>query len=208
MRKVLVLLIGSHASHALKTCQSVLLLITMVLVPQVSAAEELNHLLGKGTEEIGIATGHGWSFDSPKTVKTVPFNIHWGYVFSNRMGSSWYQGNWEVLVEGSFNYLYHNRNQYGIGIAGLVRYNFLNESAWVPFVQGGVGAWHSNIDIHNFPNDFNFSPQAGIGIQYFTCRCMSIKAEYRVQHFSNAGLKSDNPGMNFHNVLVGISWYY
>jgi hypothetical protein len=37
---------------------------------------------------------------------------------------------------------------------------------------------------------------------------MSIHVEYRIQHFSNAGLRSDNPGLHFQNVLVGISWYY
>ena len=105
--------------------------------------------------------------------KTVPVNIHWGQVLTDRKGSSWYEGCWEV-----------------------------------PFVQGGIGVWHSNIDYPNFPNDFNFSPQAGVGIQYFTCTCMSFHIEYRIQHFSNAGTRSDNPGLDFNNVLAGISWYF
>ena len=194
-----------------QTCRlfrAMLYLIGMFLVPQIAVAEDFPDLLKKGTKEFGISTGHGWSFDSPETIKTVPFNIHWGCVLSGRCGSSWYGGNWELLGEGSFNYLYHNRNQYGIGIACLLRYNFLNRSAWVPFVQGGVGFWHSNVDVHNFPNEYNFSPQCGVGIQYFLCQCMSVRAEYRLQHFSNASLRSDNPGLNFQNVLVGISWYY
>ena len=182
--------------------------ISLLLLPRNAAAQDFSDFLEKGTREYGIATGHGWSFGGSDRVKTIPVNVHWGQVISDRKGSSWYRGCWEVLAEGTFNYLYHNRHQYGIGLTGLLRYNFARESAWVPFVQGGIGLWHSNIDYPNFPNDLNFSPQAGVGLQYFICTCMSFHVEYRIQHFSNASTRSDNPGLDFNNVLAGISWYY
>jgi hypothetical protein len=193
----------------IKTLLRYLLVITgLLIVPQISYSQDFYDLLEKGTQEIGVETGYGRSFQRSVRVDTVPFNVHWGRVISKRMGSSWYEGCWEVLVEGNFNYLYHKRNQYGIGVTGLVRYNFARKSAWVPYVQGGMGVWHSNIDLPKFPNDFNLSPQAGIGLQYFICPCMSWRIEYRIQHFSNAGTRGHNSGLNFNNVLVGVSWYY
>lgn len=185
-----------------------LLLMTLLFVPQLCFGGERSPLLPKGTSEIGMATGYGWSFDTLEHIDTIPVMIHWGYVFSEVQGSSLLRGNWEALLEGNFHYLFKGRHQYGIGIAGLVRYNFLSGSRWVPFAEAGIGMWHSNVDMGSFPNDYNFSPQAGVGIQYFLQKSMSIKAEYRVQHFSNASLKESNPGLNFQNFLFGVSYYY
>jgi len=182
--------------------------ISFLLVPKVSFAEEKMNPLKKGTQELGIGIGYGSSIDSERYVESVPLNIHWGCIFTDPKGSSFFKGNWEVLVEGSISYLFHNQNKYGIGVAGLIRYNFFAGKKLVPYIQAGVGVWHTNLDMHNFPNDFTLSPQGGVGIQYFIKKNMAIRGEYRFQHFSNAGLYKNNTGLHMNNFWVGYAHFF
>lgn len=182
--------------------------LSIIILPQLCCAKEEHQFLKKGKKEIGISSGFGWSFNSDENIDTIPVNIHWGYYISEVQRFFCFQGSLEALMEGGFNYLFRNRRHYGVGMAGLLRYNFGMSSSWVPFLQAGVGVWHSNVDVPDFPNEYNFSPQAGAGIQYFLNEYYSIRLEYRIQHFSNAGLRSNNGGLNFHNVLIGFSYYY
>jgi opacity protein-like surface antigen len=183
-------------------------IISFLVIPNLSLAEENMHFLQKGTQEIGLGSGYGWSIDSNQYVASVPLNFHWGCIFTDPKGPSFLKGNWEVIAEGSFSYLFHGQRKYGIGIAGLIRYNFLAGKRLAPYIQGGVGIWHTNLEMHNFPNDFNFSPQGGVGIQYFITRNTAIQGEYRYQHFSNANLYKDNAGLDMNNFWIGYAYYF
>ncbi|MBN2468825.1 MAG: acyloxyacyl hydrolase, partial [Deltaproteobacteria bacterium] len=164
-----------------------LMIVGVLFLPWMSLAEDAGTPLAKGTKEIGFSTGYGFSDGAERYVESLPITVHWGYVFTEPKGSSFFRGNLEFLAEGRFSYLLHDRHQYGVEVAGLIRYNFLAGGCLVPYLQGGVGVLHSNLDMHNFPNDFNFSPQLGVGIQYFINRSMAIRGEYRSIHYSNAG---------------------
>ncbi len=186
----------------------VLLLIGFLAIPQISFSEDNLNYLEKGTREIGISTGYGFSKGAERYVESVPLNLHWGCVFTDPKGKSIFRGNWEFLVEGSLNYLFHGQRKYGIGATGLIRYNFLAGKRLVPYLQAGVGILHTNLEMHNFPNDFNFSPQAGLGIQYFISKNTAIRGEYRLQHISNAGLYQNNTGLNMNNFWIGYAYFF
>jgi len=185
-----------------------LLVIAFLAVPQISFSEEHVTYLERGTREMGISTGYGFSIDAERYVESVPLNVHWGCVLTDPKGKSFYRGNWEYLVEGSLSYLFHGQRKYSIGATGLIRYNFLTGKRLVPFVQGGVGVVHTNLDMHNFPNDFNFSSQAGLGVQYFISKNAAIRGEYRLQHISNAGLYENNTGLNMNNFWIGYAYFF
>jgi len=186
----------------------ILLTIVVLAIPRLSVAGEGTPLVEKGTREISFGSGYGWSFQSNRHVESVPFNLRWGCVFTDPKGSSFWQGNWELLLEGTVNYLFHDQRKYGIGANGLIRYNFLSGKRVIPFLQAGFGVWHSNLKMHGFPNDFNFCSQGGGGLQYFVKKNVAIQGEYRLQHYSNAGLKAHNSGLNLANFWMGCAYFF
>ena len=113
----------------------ILLIIGFLMIPCSLGAEEGMPLLEKGTKEIGFGSGYGWSYASNRHVESVPFNFRWGCVLTEKKGSSFWKGNWELLIEGSVSYLFHNQKKYGLGANGLIRYNFLSGKRWVPFLH-------------------------------------------------------------------------
>lgn len=89
----------------------------------------------------------------------------------------------------------------------IFRWNFLTGSRhWQPWFQGAGGLIYTT---HKFPPDvlvphgtpggtsvWNFSPQGGIGVHYFTRARRSIDVGLNAVHISSASLGDRNPGVN------------
>ncbi len=97
---------------------------------------------------------------------------------------------------------------YGVSLTPVIfRWNFLTKSHRVqPWFQGAGGLIYTT---HKFPPDvlsgkgvpggtsvWNFSPQGGIGIHYFTRPKRSIDLGVNAVHISSASLGDHNPGVN------------
>jgi hypothetical protein len=101
----------------------------------------------------------------------------------------------------------------------IFRWNFLTRSRRVqPWFQGAGGLVYTT---HKFPPDvlvpegtpggtsvFNFSPQGGIGVHYFTRSKRSIDLGVNAVHISSASLGDRNPGVNASvQVQVGYTFW-
>ncbi|MFZ0744200.1 MAG: acyloxyacyl hydrolase [Terracidiphilus sp.] len=101
----------------------------------------------------------------------------------------------------------------------ILRWNFLTHSRrFQPWFQGAGGLVYTP---HKFPPDvlvphglpggtsvFNFSPQGGIGIHYFTRPKRSIDLGVNAVHISSASLGDHNPGVNASiQVQVGYTFW-
>ena len=101
----------------------------------------------------------------------------------------------------------------------ILRWNFLTRSRRIqPWFQGAGGLIYTS---HKFPPDvlaphgfpggtsvFNFSPQGGIGIHYFTRAQRSIDVGVNAVHISSASLGDHNPGVNASiQVQVGYTFW-
>jgi lipid A 3-O-deacylase len=101
----------------------------------------------------------------------------------------------------------------------ILRWNFLTKSRRVqPWFQGAGGLIYTT---HKFPPEilvprgtpgatsvFNFSPQGGIGLHYFTCPRRSIDLGVNAVHISSASLGDRNPGVNASlQVQLGYTWW-
>jgi lipid A 3-O-deacylase len=89
----------------------------------------------------------------------------------------------------------------------IFRWNFLTHSGRIqPWFQAAGGLVYTT---HKFPPDilsphgipggtsvWNFSPQGGIGIHYFTRPRRSIDLGFNAMHISSASLGDHNPGVN------------
>ena len=96
----------------------------------------------------------------------------------------------------------------GVSIVPVIfRWNFLTRSPrFQPWFQASAGIIYTT---HKFPPDalvphgepggtsvWNFSPQGGVGIRYFTRQRRSIDVGVNAVHISSASLGDRNPGVN------------
>lgn len=101
----------------------------------------------------------------------------------------------------------------------IFRWNFLTQSRRIqPWFQGAGGLIYTT---HKFPPDvlvthgqpggtsvWNFSPQGGIGVHYFTHPRRSIDIQVNAVHISSASLGDHNPGVNASiQVQAGYTWW-
>jgi hypothetical protein len=101
----------------------------------------------------------------------------------------------------------------------ILRWNFLTRSKHIqPWFQGAGGLIYTT---HKFPPDvlvphgipggtsvWNFSPQGGIGMHWFTGQKRSIDLGVNGVHISSASLGDRNPGVNSSlQVQVGYTWW-
>lgn len=113
----------------------------------------------------------------------------------------------------------------------ILRWNFAGSDRWAPWVQGGGGLLWTN---HKYPafggppisnggvtlstlgnngpgmdtSIWNFTPQFGVGVHYFTHANRSIDFGANAVHISSASLGDKNPGVNATvQFTVGYSWW-
>ena len=182
--------------------------VCLVLIPSFSKADDDGYLLKKGTKEFGIGSGFVASFSSNRTVNMIPLDIRYGVVLTDPIGPSFLKGNLELLGEATGDYVFHNQRKMGVGLSGLIRYNFLAADCFKPFIQAGIGVYHTTLKMEGFPNDFNFLSQGGVGFNLFVTSNVAIQLDYLVQHLSNAGFYEDNSGLNMQKAGLGIAYFF
>jgi hypothetical protein len=101
----------------------------------------------------------------------------------------------------------------------ILRWNFLTGSKRIqPWFQGAGGLIYTT---HKFPPDvllphglpggtsvWNFSPQGGVGIHWFTRSRRAVDLAVNAVHISSASLGDHNPGVNaLVQFQVGYTWW-
>jgi hypothetical protein len=189
------------------------LLPTLSLNNRTALAFEPTSIFRYGQQSIGIAGGHGLALPIGGTgggdLRDVQFLYlapRWGIGLSDPKGeNSWYRGNFELVVEGTFLYGFEPKNGIAGGITPLFRYNFLAGDHLIPFVQVGAGILALDFDLRRQADGINFTPQAGLGFHYFLSERTALTGEWRYHHISNAGIHQANSGINSSVVLFGVT---
>jgi lipid A 3-O-deacylase PagL len=101
-----------------------------------------------------------------------------------------------------------NSTIYGAGLSPLgLKVNF--GQSWIqPFVAASVGFLYFEDDIP-VPDSsrFNFTPEFGLGLQFFLTPKQALTLGYKLHHMSNADTSRNNPGMDSHVIYVGFSFF-
>jgi len=94
------------------------------------------------------------------------------------------------------------------GVALLFRLDGKNADRVVPFFDAGAGVQHTTLHTRapELSGAVQFSPQGGLGIQYFFSPQRALVFEYRYMHMSNAGIEPPNHGFNASMVTIGFRW--
>ena len=100
-------------------------------------------------------------------------------------------------------------NIYGAGLSPLgFKLNFGQESWIKPFLAASVGFLYFEKDIP-VPRSsrFNFTPELGLGAQFFIAPKKALTLGYKWHHMSNANTGRSNPGMDSHVFYAGFSFF-
>ena len=185
--------------------------------PAGSAKEETTResparLFAFGKQNLGMAVGYGHAFDAGggstevDEVQQIYVAPRWGIGISDpKGGDSWYRGNFEVVLEGAFMYNFEPKSGFGAGASALIRYNFLPESLFIPFVNLGGSLLYIDMDLEGRPDGFNFGLIGGLGAHYFIAERTAVTGEVRWYHISNAGIEAPNVSVNTVQFLIGVT---
>lgn len=193
-----------------------------VAEPTATATRSPAHLFGYGRQEIGIGVGYteGFRFGEStrplEEVELIYVAPRWGIGISDPMGGdAWYRGNFELLMEGAILIQTEPRDGFGAGLTAMVRYNFLPEGRFIPFVEGGAGLLGIDFDLAHRPgpeaelegqrDGFNFSLHFGVGSHYFVSDRAALTGEVRYHHISNAETRQPNNGIDSVVFMIGVS---
>jgi hypothetical protein len=130
-----------------------------------------------------------------------------GFIVRDFRGPHFPVRRFEILSEGILGYAVHPAARVD-GTAILFRLDGKNHGHIVPFFDMGAGVQNTPLHTHapELSGNTQFSPQGGVGIQYFFSPQRAIVFEYRYMHMSNAGLESPNHGFNASMLSLGFRW--
>ena len=170
---------------------------------------------GYGKQSFGISAGHGLALpiggtDSPEMedIQFVYATPRWGIGISDPLGGrSWYRGNFELVLEGTFLYMFEPNPGIVGGISPGLRYNFLTNTRFIPFFHAGVGFIALDADLDRQDDGLNFIVQSGVGLHCFISQHTALTGEWRFHHISNAGIHGKNSGINSSLFMVGLTLF-
>ena len=181
----------------------------------VAGPAEDGQRFAKGASAWGVSLAHGlglgiWGSagNDAEDVELVGLVPRYAIGLSDPLGADrWYHGNLELLVEGALLAATGPHGGFVGGANALLRYNLLDGARWVPFVEIGVGLAWLDLDLERQSDGFAFAPQGGLGFHWWLSGQLSLTAEWRLHHLSNAGLGEKNVGINDSLLMVGFSWF-
>lgn len=94
----------------------------------------------------------------------------------------------------------------GLNLALLMRWHFLRKSNWSLFMDGGAGVMGTTSDVPSKGASFNFTPQAGAGVNINLKQQRQLMLGLRWHHISHADLFGANPGRDSIMGYVGVQF--
>lgn len=94
----------------------------------------------------------------------------------------------------------------GLNLALLMRWHFLRKSNWSLFIDGGAGVMGTTSDVPSKGASFNFTPQAGAGVNIKLKEQRRLMLGLRWHHISHADLFGANPGRDSIMGYVGVQF--
>lgn len=171
-------------------------------------------MMTKGTVELGGVLGYEQGTtvigNGPSANRSAVFVMpRAGVVLTDPLGTGWWQGNIEFLVEPVFARFTKPFAAEAVGGAFLLKYNFLSFGRWVPFWDVGAGMIWTNLAprIPEQSTPFEFVVETGPGLHYFSANRIAWTMGVRFHHISNANLGDRNTGINGVLPYIGISFF-
>lgn len=194
---------------------SALVCFTPVHGAETRAGAGASYALAKGTNEFGLWAGG--SPDSARLIgntedrKLLLFALRYGRILAawDSLSLEYTLDVFPAAVVFQPDRVRGRSTIYGAGLSPLgLKVNFLQESWIKPFVAASVGFLYFEDDVP-VPGSsrFNFTPELGLGVQFFLTPKRAVTLGYKLHHISNANTARRNPGMDSHVIYAGFSFF-
>jgi hypothetical protein len=153
-------------------------------------------------DSFGLDVGTG-----DESANLVSVSARWNWQSKWFTEGEWYLGGYWEANAGHWNGragTTGNDSITDIGITPVFRLQPHKQDGVTPWVEGAIGFHYlsdTKIGNKNLSTHFQFGDHLGAGVSFG--KKQSMELGYRFQHFSNAGIKRPNPGINFHMVRFG-----
>lgn len=156
---------------------------------------------------VGAWGTYGASYDGADDYNFYSFNPFWS-VFLTDPGPGW-RGSWELSLEGFINkYMDDYSSNYEVGFSPTIRWHYGFEKFISPYAELAVGALYNNLDTDETRADIMFDIHWGLGFNVRLSPEWYLGVGYRWRHISNANTHPRNPGVDYNQAVVGLSYYY
>ena len=93
------------------------------------------------------------------------------------------------------------------GCGLLLKYGY-KFGKFLPFINAGTGLQYTTQHTREEATQWCFQIQGGIGFYYFFEKNKAVSFGYRFRHFSNAGRKEPNEGVDVYGFYIGFSYFF
>jgi len=165
----------------------------------------------EGGHEVQVWAGGGHSVPGgTQHTEAVDLGFRYGWVITGPHLPGVLRGRFEYTVDAVPVYLIFQpaNTAYAAGFNPLgLKWNFERRGRLSPYLELSGGVLFSNHDIPPYTNSVNFSPGAAFGTHILGEK-YNWSVELRYLHISNAGLGTNNPGLNTVQVRVGVGRFW
>jgi hypothetical protein len=180
-----------------------------LLLPSHAALADDAVDLKSAKYEYSLLSGYGITHrgfgDTRTQVQTFDNIGRFGWFLSKELGSGWYKGRHQLLVELPVHLVVDPRVSPMVGGYLLGSWKFTSLENWAPYVFAGGGILYVDLGLPTMGSRLDFSYQGGTGVQYFIRKDLALSLEYRYHHISNAGTATPNEPLNSSKILFGVS---
>ena len=186
-----------------KTLAAIVMALVLGL-PVMAQAAEFD--LSKFNQEVGLNFGYGKNTHGAN-VQLYSLLPHWG-MFLVRPGQKMGPFGLSFLVEGIISVASAEQTGFELGFTPMLRLSCLVFPGVLAHIEGGAGMITESIDSPAIAHAFNFTPQAGGGVDIALNPQLALQVAYRFRHSSNAGIYKENPAFNVNFFQAGLNYYY
>ena len=179
------------------------MLAMLLALPGVTWGEGFDYSGFNG--ELGLRFGYGRS-TKKASVHLYSLLPRWG-IFILKPGQRLGLG-LSFVVEGIVSVADAEKTGFELGFTPMVKLSVPLGRAAMFFIEGGAGLITESFDSPAVAHAFNFTPQAGAGVDIALMPKLGLTLAYRFRHSSNAGIYEENPAFNCHFFHGGLTYYY
>ncbi|MDP6602032.1 MAG: acyloxyacyl hydrolase [Phycisphaerales bacterium] len=170
------------------------------LVAQTAAPETEEPAVGWGTRDSWRWAIHGgYAWDVKRSENTLGLiGVEFDYFLEDNLS-----------LDFGFNVLgvdQRGDNATGANFTLQLRWHFAAREDWSMFIEGGAGLLWTSENVPIGGSEFNFTPQAGLGMSIDAGSQRRWLIGVRWHHISNASLYDTNPGRDSIMLWTGLSF--
>ena len=181
-----------------------------LLTPAKPEAAPASPWANRGRWTLGVQIGYALENAFPKNISHINLLIaqpQLGFIIWDSPRRRPLVDRFEILSEGILGNAIHPGGRV-TGETLLFRLDGPPRRRVVPFLDLGAGVLNTTLHLRapELNGRVQFTPQAGLGVQYFFNPQRALVLEYRYMHMSNADLVPPNLGFNSSMITIGFRW--